>query len=154
MSRYSILAIILVTALFNLSGCASNLTGSSYSREEARTPQKVQIGIVEFVRPVVIEGTKTPIGAGAGAVVGGIAGSSVGDGKGAQIASVLGSVVGGVVGATAEEELTKSQGVEVTVRLENGEVIAVVQKAEKDVNFKVGDRVRVLKVQGNTRVSY
>ena len=61
MNRNVFTVTILLIMLMNLPGCASNLTGSSYSREEARTPQKVQIGTVEFVRPVVIEGTKTPI---------------------------------------------------------------------------------------------
>lgn len=137
-----------------LSGCASNLSGESFSRDEARKPQQVKIGVVEFVRPVVIEGTKTPIGAGAGAVVGGIAGSTVGGGKGSSIATVVGAVVGGVAGAAAEEQVTKTQGVEITVRFEDGKILAIVQAASEKETFAVGDRVRVLTVKGNTRVSH
>jgi outer membrane lipoprotein SlyB len=137
-----------------VSGCASTLSGESYSRDEARRPQQVQIGVIEFVRPVVIEGTKTPIGAGAGAIVGGIAGSSVGGGRGSAISSVLGSVAGGMAGAVAEEQVTKRQGIEVTVRLENGKVIAVVQEETPKETFTVGERVRVLTISGATRVSH
>ena len=63
-------------------GCQSSLTGDTYSRDEARTVQTVRLGTIESLRPVKIEGTKTPIGAGAGAVIGGVGGSSVGGGKG------------------------------------------------------------------------
>ena len=142
-----------MTALL-LSGCASTLSGESYSRDEARRTQQVQIGVVEFVRPVVIEGTKTPIGAGAGAIIGGIAGGAVGEGRGSAISSVLGSVAGGLAGAAAEEQVTKRQGVEVTVRLESGKVIAIVQEEAPNETFTVGERVRVLSVGGTTRVSH
>jgi len=134
-------------------GCQSTLTGESYSRSEARKVQEVQYGTVEYLRPVQIEGTKTPIGAGAGAAVGGIAGSSVGSGKGAAVASVVGAVAGGVAGAAAEEQVTKRQGVEITVRLDNRQTIAVVQEVAPGVSFRVGDRVRVLTVNGTTRIA-
>jgi len=50
-----------------LGGCASSLTGDTYSRDEARAVQTVRYGTIESLRPVKIEGTKTPIGTGAGA---------------------------------------------------------------------------------------
>jgi outer membrane lipoprotein SlyB len=149
-SRVLAVAIILLVT----GGCASTLSGDSYSRDEARRPQQVQIGVIEFVRPVVIEGTKTPIGAGAGAIVGGIAGSTVGEGRGSAIGSVLGSVVGGIAGAVTEEQVMKRQGIEITVRLESGKVIAVVQEEAPTETFTVGERVRVLTVSGTTRVSH
>jgi outer membrane lipoprotein SlyB len=45
-----------------LTGCQSSLTGDSYSRDEARRVQTVRMGTIESLRPVKIEGTKTPIG--------------------------------------------------------------------------------------------
>jgi outer membrane lipoprotein SlyB len=137
-----------------LSGCASNLTGDSYSRDEARSPQQVEYATVEQVRLVKIEGTKTPIGAGAGAVIGGVAGSSAGGGRGSAIAAAAGAVAGGLLGAAAEEGLTREQGIEVTVRYGSGQSVAIVQAVSKDETFSVGDRVRVLTVNGNTRVSH
>ena len=143
----------LIGLLVLVTGCQSTLTGESYSRSEARKAQQVQYGMVEYLRPVAIEGTKTPIGAGAGAAVGGIAGSSVGSGKGAAVASVVGAVAGGVAGAAAEEQVTKRQGVEITVRLDNNQIIAVVQEVAPGVSFQVGDRVRVLTINGTTRIA-
>jgi len=135
-------------------GCASRLTGESFSRDEARTPQKVEAGTVEHVRDVIIEGTKSQIGSGAGTIIGVIAGSTIGEGKGSKIGAVLGAVAGGMAGAAAEEAITRVQGVEVTVKLENGKIIAVVQQAVPDETFAVGDKVRVMTVHGNTRVTH
>lgn len=137
-----------------IGGCASNLSGDSYSRDEARTPQQVQYATVEQVRLVKIEGTKTPIGAGAGAVIGGVAGSTAGGGRGSAVAAAVGTVAGGLLGAATEEGITREQGVEVTVRYDNGQSVAIVQAASKDETFRVGDKVRVLTVNGNTRVSH
>ncbi len=135
-------------------GCASNLTGSSYSRDEARKVQQVEFATVEAVRPVVIEGTKSQIGTVAGSVVGGVAGNTVGEGAGSQIVAAMGAVLGGVAGAAAEEGFTRSQGVEITVRSSSGNVFSVVQKADPNEVFNLGDRVRVLRIKGNVRVAH
>ena len=149
-----IAVLLAVSVSVAMSGCASNLSGDSYSRDEARMPQQVQYATVVQVRPVKIEGTKTPIGPGAGAVIGGVAGSTVGGGKGSTIAAAAGAVAGGLAGAAAEEGITREQGVEVTVRYDNGQTVAIVQAVSKDETFRVGDKVRVLTANGNTRVSH
>ena len=56
--------IVLLSGSALLAGCPASTSGGAYSREQARTPQEVQLGIVESVREVQIEGTKTPIGPG------------------------------------------------------------------------------------------
>ncbi len=136
-----------------VSGCASNLTGDSYSRDEARAVQTVRYGTIEALRPVKLEGTKTPIGSGAGAVVGGIAGSGVGGGRGSAVAAVIGAVAGGLLGAAAEEGITRAQGVEITVREDDGNMRAYVQEVEPNQVFSVGQRVRILTVSGTSRVT-
>lgn len=135
-----------------LTGCPAGLGGSDYSRSQARTVQEVQMGVVESVREVNIEGTKSPVGAGAGAVVGGVAGSTLGGGRGQIVGAAVGAVLGGLGGAAAEESLTRSKGVEITVKLDAGRLIAITQSA--DEAFNVGDRVRVLTGGGVTRVSH
>ena len=110
------------------------------------------MGVVESVREVNIEGTKTPIGAGAGAVVGGVAGSTVGSGKGSVVGAAIGAVLGGLGGAAAEEATTRQKGVEITVKLDSGRMLAITQAADEE--FRVGDRVRVLSGGGTTRVSH
>lgn len=141
-----------IAAMIALAGCASGTGGKDYSRAQARSAQEVQMGIVESVRAVNIEGTKSPIGAGAGAVVGGVAGSTVGSGKGSVVGAAIGAVLGGLGGAAAEEAVTRDKGVEITVKLDSGRLLAVTQAA--DESFQVGDRVRVLSGGGATRVSH
>ena len=110
------------------------------------------MGVVESVRTVTIEGTQSGVGAGAGAVVGGVAGSNIGHGKGSTVGSVLGAVVGGLAGQAIEEKASRKDGLEITIKLESGQIIAVTQEA--DEQFRAGDKVRVLSGSGATRVSH
>ncbi|AYF85757.1 glycine zipper 2TM domain-containing protein [Pseudomonas sp. JS3066] len=137
-----------------LGGCQSSLTGDTYSRDEARQVQTVRMGTIESLRPVKIEGTKTPIGAGAGAVVGGIGGSTIGSGRGSAVAAVIGAVAGGLLGAAAEEGVTRTQGVEITVREDDGSMRAYVQEVQPNEVFRVGERVRITTVNGTSRVAH
>jgi len=135
-----------------ITGCATSKSGDVYSRDEARQVQSVQMGVVEGARRIKIEGTKSDIGTGAGALIGGLAGSSAGHGKGSSIGAVVGAVAGGVVGAAMEEGITRENGMEITIRLENGRIISVVQGGNEE--FKAGDKVRVLQGGGETRVAH
>lgn len=149
MKARSLLIAILAGA--TLAGCASSRSGAVYSRDQARQEMSVRMGVVESVRQVTIEGTKTPVGGAAGAVIGGLAGSTIGHGRGSAAASVLGAVGGGLAGAAIEEGVTKKNGVEVTVKLDDGRLVAIVQEA--DESFRPGERVRIVSGGGNQRVS-
>ena len=144
------LALALASALV-LSACAPGQGANTYSRNQARTEQSVRMGTVEGVRTVRLEGTRTPIGTLAGGVVGGVAGSTVGGGRGSTIAAVIGAVAGGLAGSAIEEGVTRKDGLEITVRLDNGNMIAITQEA--DEQFKPGERVRVLSGGGVSRVT-
>lgn len=112
----------------------------------------VEYGTVDAVRFVRIEGTRSLVGPVAGAAVGGLAGSAVGGGTGRSIATVLGAVAGGAAGSAIENRATSAPGVEVTVRLQNGQLISIVQEDEND-NFRPGDWVRVIRDGSTARVS-
>ncbi|MNO78586.1 Outer membrane lipoprotein pcp precursor [compost metagenome] len=101
-----------------------------------------------------IEGTKTPIGSVAGAAVGGIGGSSIGQGKGSYVAAIIGAVAGGLIGSATEEGFTRTQGVEITVREDDGSTRAYVQEVDEGAVFRVGERVRILTVNGTSRVAH
>ncbi|KAA0873958.1 outer membrane lipoprotein [Nitrincola tapanii] len=154
--KKSVVLVSLVLSGALLAGCAqSTLTGTSYSRGEARSAQSVQYGRVESVVPVVIEGrTDGIVGAGTGAVIGGVAGSNIGGGSGQTLATVLGAVAGGIAGQRAEEMISRRQGLEITVRLDNGNVVSVVQEVDNNQSFGVGQRVRVLGQGSTMRVTY
>ena len=136
-----------------ITGCATteNPQSSVYTREQAQQVQRVETGEVVYVRPVVIEGTKTGFGAIAGGVLGYVVGGTIGGGSGKDVARAAGAVGGAVAGGAIEKGVTKTNGLEINVHLDNGEVIAIVQG--DDVPFNVGDRVKVLiRPDGRARV--
>ena len=136
-----------------LAGCASGRGSDDYERSEARRVYEVKTGVVENVRVVKLEGTKSGVGTVAGGAIGGIAGSEVGRGKGSAVGAVLGAVVGGLAGSAAEEGMTRKTGLEITVRIDFGRTIAVVQE-DTGEQFARGDRVRILESGGQARVTH
>ena len=151
MKKMMVLA--MATTAVVLAGCAQpGLGGGNYTRGQVRGEQTVRLGTVESVRDVTIDARDTGTGTLAGAAIGGVAGSTVGGGYRANAAgAIAGAVVGGLIGNAVEKSNNDRRGVEVTVRLEGGKLIAITQ--EKDEDFRVGDRVRILSGQGTTRVS-
>ncbi|WP_265946878.1 glycine zipper 2TM domain-containing protein [Dechloromonas sp. A34] len=145
------LSFLLIAAAL-LAGCASSKSGDVYSRDQARREQTIRMGIVESVRPVTMEGTKSAVGPMAGAAVGGIAGSTLGHGQGSAVTAVIGAVAGGLAGAAIEEGVTRRQALEITVKLDNGQFLAIVQEGDA-AEFRPGDRVRLLSTGGETRVT-
>jgi outer membrane lipoprotein SlyB len=134
-----------------LAGCATHESANVYEKHEAGREQTVRFATVESVRPVTLAGSQSGVGAAAGGAVGGIAGSGVGEGRGSSAAAVLGAVAGGVAGNILEHKATSKNALEITVRLDSGELRAIVQEA--DVDFKPGQRVRLLSSGGVTRVT-
>ena len=146
-----VIGMVAVTAV--MTGCAMpGLGGGNYTRGQVRGEQTVRLGMVETVRDVVIDARDSGTGTLAGAAIGGVAGSTLGGGhKANAVGAIAGAVVGGIIGNSVEKNTNDRKGVEVTVRLEDGKLIAVTQ--EKDEEFRVGDKVRILSGQGATRVS-
>ena len=142
-----------VLAALAATGCATQQrSGSVYRAGEAQREQIVRMATVESVREVTIDRGQTGVGTGAGAVIGGVAGSGVGGGRGSVIGAVAGAVAGGIVGQAIENQSSKVPGLEITVKLDNGELRAIVQEIDGQ-QFKPGDRVRLLSEGGVTRVS-
>lgn len=147
----SLLALALVASL-GLGACATSDSGSTYARGESRREMSVRMGVVDSVRNVTLDGSESGAGTLAGAAIGGIAGSNVGGGKGSSIGAILGAVAGGIAGHAAEGGITKKQGLEITVKVDGGGIVAIVQEA--DEAFRPGERVRLLSNGGKTRVSH
>lgn len=104
------------------------------------------------VRDVRIGGTKSHAGQAAGAAMGGAAGQMAGDGRVRWLAATAGAVAGGIVGGAVEEAATRQGGVELTIRLNDGKLIAITQA--KDEEFAPGDRVRLIHGSQATRVTH
>lgn len=139
----------LILIVLLLAACAD----SGYRTEPLPTEPE-RSGVVEEVRTVPLGGSA--VGSIAGTVVGGTAGAaaggSVGSGRGAQAASVVGSVAGSIAGYTLASGASSREGVEITVRLDNGRQLLVVQPNGEA--FKPGDRVRVISDKQGRRVTH
>ncbi|MDF2152429.1 glycine zipper 2TM domain-containing protein [Vibrio sp. CAU 1672] len=155
MAHYVNLPIILVLSIASLIGCTSpNPYGDAYGSSETRTIQQVYYGTVEKVAPVTIDAsTQTnTIGTVAGAAIGGILGSKIGGGSGSDIAAIGGGLLGGYAGSKTAAEVGKRNGVNLTIRLEDGKLISVVQEADPNMVFQPGQAVQVNVAGDNARV--
>ncbi|WP_427184110.1 glycine zipper 2TM domain-containing protein [Bordetella bronchialis] len=142
-----------VAAVALVSGCANRSASSAvYSYDQAQREQIVRTGVVTGVRPVTIQNDKSS-GAGllAGGALGGVAGNAIGGGSGRTIATVGGAILGALAGNMVENRVGTTSGLEITVRLDNGETRVVTQEA--DVPISVGQRVQVISGNGPTRIT-
>lgn len=136
-----------------LTGCAGSMSSDTYNRNATMQMQDVQYGTVESVRGVRIAGTQSPVGIIGGAIVGGLLGSTVGGGRGKDLAAVGGAIAGGVAGSAIEQGATQQNGVEITVRLDNGRIVSIVQAVGNQM-FSPGQRVQVVSApNGASRVT-
>ena len=90
------------------------------------------------------------VGTVGGGVVGGVLGNMVGGGRGKTLATIAGAALGAAGGYAGEKALTKQNGLEITVELENGQQLSIVQAA--DQQFSPGERVRELRGSDARRV--
>jgi len=138
------------------SGCQTPMSGSSYERTEARKMQTVYLGTVVSVNDVIIQGQPGAIGTVTGAAAGAAIGHKIADDDDDDektTATIIGGTVGAVAGAAVEKKLTTKNGLEITVKLEDGRTIAVVQEKTPGEIFKPGDLVQVVQSpEGNARV--
>lgn len=145
---------ILITALATstlLAGCA--MPGSSagvYSKDQMGQAQTVEFGRITSVQKVKVQGDNNPLITMGGTALGGLAGSNVGKGSGAVAGAIVGAMAGGLATQSIQQNMTQ-EALELTVELDKGRTISVVQAA--DVPFTVGQRVRVLTGGGSTRVT-
>lgn len=160
MNTKPLLFSIAIASSVALAGCASTYAGDPYySQSSARQydqrnigSQTVYYGVVEGVREVTLQ-RNDGIGGGAvlGAVVGGLAGNQIGSGSGRTAATIGGAAAGGYIGDRVQDSRNRERGVEVTVRLDNGQRMAVIQN--HDYRFHQGQRVRIVGHGANARVS-
>ena len=144
---------VCMLALAMLSAGCTKYSGNTYSGSQVRSAQTVQYGTVVSVQPVTLEEDRPAVlGTVGGGVVGGVLGNMVGGGRGKTLATIAGAALGAAGGYAGEKALTKQNGLEITVELENGQQLSIVQAA--DQQFSPGERVRVLRgSDGSARVT-
>jgi len=140
MSRVLFAALL---AAFMVAGCASSASSKVYPRHQAQQAWTVEYGKVAGVDAVTIEGERTYLGRVGGGYIGYEVGRAAVDGSGRGVAGAVGAVAGAVAGDAIEERVTRQDGLQITIDLDKGSTIAVVQA--DDQQFQVGERVKVLR---------
>lgn len=148
------LVLMLCISLAIATGCVSQPSGSSYSQSEAGRVETVQHGTIVSLRPVRIQGSRSGAGETAGAVAGGLAASGTNSGTTGLVEAVIGMVGGAMLGSLTEEGLTRTDGVEIGIKMDDSREISIVQALDPDEQFRVGDKVRVLYSGGRARVAH
>ncbi len=150
------LIVAVLLGLLNISQANAwegDLSGNQYGASEARRYQRIQLGVVEDIRQVVVTRESESagyIGAAMGAVLGGVLGNTVGNGRGRMVASTIGGMLGGVAGKMAGEQTGREikRSAEIIVTMKSGEVISVVQELDGETaQLQPGDRVRLIEGQ-------
>ena len=149
MDRTNWMLIGLLSTLF-LGGCAQKGPHRTYPAGSIGSAMQVQRGEVLAIDTVTIDGRHSVIGTLGGAAIGNSIGRTVVGGSGKRVAGAVGAVGGAVAGRAVEGAVTTQTAVEVTVELDNGQVIAIVQNGDETLNK--GDRVRVLMGRRTNRV--
>ncbi len=132
-----------ILTLTLLTGCA-HPSQNNYGYQEVGQATTVEFGTVLSLRMVNVTGENTGLGAGVGAVGGGIAGASIGQGAGSLGAMLAGAVIAGVAGAAVEQGINDRTGIEYVITTEHGQTISIVQNFVKgDPDIKAGQRVMI-----------
>lgn len=135
-----------------VTGCAGSYGAGQTSPSSVGVAATIREGVVTGVRDVQIRPDNSVIGAGVGAVLGGLAGSELGGGDKAQTAGAIGgAVLGGLAGNEAGKALNTRQGYAYTVRFNSGEIKEIIQGA--DVYIAPGTPVNVAFREDGVRVT-
>jgi outer membrane lipoprotein SlyB len=156
-STNRLIAAAVIGSTLLVSGCAYNSSSADvYTASQAQREETVRMATVDSVRAVKISsnnGQPTGLGLLGGGALGAVAGSAIGGGTGSIVTGIVGGLAGAVAGNAVENGVAMRDGVEITVRLDNGDMRAITQSATGEI-FRAGDRVRLLSSGGVTRVTH
>tara|TARA_B100000900_G_scaffold309648_1_gene268358 strand:- start:1799 stop:2293 length:495 start_codon:yes stop_codon:yes gene_type:complete len=139
-----VISTIILTLLY---GCVSGGGYETVPRSSAGTTQTIDQGTVVASRDVRIEGDSSQLGLYGGGIMGSALGSTIGSKDGQVLASAGGAVVGAVVGKQVEKALTSKIAQEITIEMDDGRIVVVVQELQEP-RFSAGERVSVLEARG------
>ena len=143
--------LILSLSFFLISCSNMSLAPEVVRKSDAQKEQYVVIGTIVDLNNVVIEGDRET-GAAAGALIGGAVGKEVTDSEPeSNIAAVIGGLLGSAVGAEIGSNLTKKEGIEILIETNSGRMVSIIQEVGR-YNFKVNQKVRIIKRNGKSRV--
>ncbi len=137
--------IYVVMTCMLLSSCNA-VKNNEYSEQEVGRSFAISFGTLLDTQEIKINGEGTIYGETGGALAVGVAGSFVGSGNGSLAGIAVGLIIGTVLGVSAEELIRDRKGLEHTVKLDSGIILAIIQEISDDIEkLSAGDRVFVKK---------
>jgi outer membrane lipoprotein SlyB len=151
---FRIVAAAMATSLA-LASCARQISPGVHTGNTVGEVQSTYVGTLQSARVVMVQEDELLEDNRTGGLIGGVAGgaaaSRVGQGTGKAVAIAGGALAGAALGALAERGIKRQQAMEYIVRLDNGQLLTVVQGLEPQIS--VGQRVYVQESQrGRGRV--
>lgn len=133
-----------LTAVLLLAGCASDSTSNParpvYTASQAGQVISQNAGMVMEVQEVLIQGESDYPGApGTGSKMGSAVGRSVLTGNPLAVVGTIGGIMGGKAGANLDNQI----GDKITIALDSGKTITVVQARDRKQPIMPGERVVV-----------
>lgn len=138
--KKEILTLAAATAM--ITGCAADINSNHYATSGTGAVGQVMSCTVVNVRQVNVSSSDSSAGAVLGAIGGGVAGSTIGHGRGSVLGALGGAALGGIAGNAAQGGLTKQDGVEYIVKLDNGSLRTITQGT--DVYMQPGQKCFLL----------
>ena len=137
--------------IFLVSGCSlTSYQPGIVESSDAGKIQSVLLGTLLKIDEVVIEGNRD-LGATAGATVGADLGSD--NDKAPVAAGVIGALIGSAIGSEVGANINKVNALELTIELDSGRLISIVQEASREFALIEGQRVKITKTSNRSRVS-
>jgi outer membrane lipoprotein SlyB len=136
-----ILPTILLLAAASVAGCMSSSSSTLPVYDSSQVGQVIseQRGTIVDVRDVLIKAPTASAGSsGTGSRIGAATVAGLATGSPIAAAGAIGSVIGGVAGARADDR----QGEEITMVMEDGRTLVVVQE-RGDTPLAIGEHIRV-----------
>ncbi|MDD2926442.1 hypothetical protein [Rhodoferax sp.] len=141
-----------VILVLTLAACSTS-SPDVIQRGDAQRLSKVEDGVLLSVRPVVVEGSQSGVGAAVGGVTGAVVGATRGGSSAESNAiGLIVGVAGAVAGNAIERMATREEANELLIQLRSGERRAVVQAKGGEV-LMPGDAVIVITTGGKVRVT-
>jgi outer membrane lipoprotein SlyB len=152
-SELGLVALSLSLCLVGATACETQHHPSSFASSDSMRAQPVTFGDVVSIRQVDIRPGQTHLGMATGAALGALAGSQLGRNASANAAGGIGGAVVGSQAGSAIQGSQVSRGIEVSVTMEDGQTVAIIQPGDPR-DFRVGDRVRIVGTSDNARVAH
>ncbi|WP_159868887.1 MULTISPECIES: glycine zipper 2TM domain-containing protein [unclassified Raoultella] len=111
----------------------------------------VEYGVVQQSQIISSQTRSHPLRTVAAGALGGVVGHQFGNGKGQTAMTAAGAVAGAGVSRHRQSQQAIQQ-LELTIKMQSGQLIQVVQQVDGRLTFSQGDKVRVLTSGSNTRV--